>query len=89
MEINKIKFGELCRDKNWKEAVIVFTKESFTEEYSEQERSYAISSGDKYFDPNMGGSSLYGNCLDGKDRFVRLDHYMYSGWEVEYCYITK
>ena len=87
--IEKLKFWELQSNKDWKEAVLVFTADSFEKPFTELERSYKISSGDKYFDANMGGSSLYGNCLDGKDLGVRLDHYIYSGWKVEYAYITE
>jgi hypothetical protein len=74
----------------WEEAVIVFTKDSFNREYSEIERSYQIHSTAKYFKPFANGNSLFGNCLDGKDNGVRLEHYMASeGWKVEYCYIVK
>lgn len=77
---------------NWKEAVVVFTKDSFYREYSETERSYKIRNDAKYFDSNMNGTSLFGNCLDGTDDGVRLDNYMHSGegkWVVDYCYILK
>ena len=57
--------------------------------FTELERSYQISSDAKYFDGNMSGNSLFGNCLDGKDLGVRLDYYMYSGWKVDFCYITE
>jgi len=79
----------LQSNKDWKEAIVVFTADSFEKPFTEIERSYKIYSGDKYFDANMGGSSLYGYCLDGKDLGVRLDHYIYSGWKVEYAYITE
>ena len=44
------------------------------------------------FFKNMCGYSIYGNCLDGKDRGVRMDNYLEEehnggGWKVERCYI--
>lgn len=87
--VERISFTKLCDKKNWKKAVVVFTEASFTRPYSEIERSYQISSDAKYFDGNMIGNSLFGNCLDGNDSGVRLDNYMYSGWKVDYCYITE
>lgn len=95
MELKKITFEELEKSKGWKEAVVVFTKESFEIEFSETERSYEVQSDAKYFDASKGGNSLFGNCLDGKDDDVRLDRYMHllpeegARWEVDYCYITK
>lgn len=90
MNIEKMTFGELKRNKNWKDAVIVFKQESFTTPYTEKERSYEISSDAKYLDGNKLGTSLFGDCLDGKDLGVRLDKYMdYEGWLVDYCYVTK
>jgi hypothetical protein len=88
-DIKKISFYDLQRNNSWKEAVVVFTEDSFKKPYSELERSYKIYSGDKYFDGNMGGNSLYGYCLDGKDLGVRLDQYIYSGWKPEFAYITE
>ena len=87
--VERISFTKLCDKKNWKKAVVVFTEASFTSPYTEVERSYQISSDAKYFDGNMIGNSLFGNCLDGKDSGVRLDNYMYSGWKVDFCYITE
>src|SRR6476620_7722500 len=87
--VEKNSFWDLSRNENWKEAVVVFRADSFEKPFSELERSYKIYSTDKYFDGNMGGSSLYGYCLDGKDLGVRLDHYIYSGWKPEFAYITE
>ena len=94
--MEKITFGELCNTSDtWEKAVIVFAPESFGRDFSELERSYEVSSGAKYFDDSMIGSSLFGNCLDGTDNGVRLDWYMNrlqeegTPWTVEYCYIVK
>jgi hypothetical protein len=97
MEVKRITFRELGESKDWKEAVIVFTNRSFgvLKQYTLEERSYKVSSDAKWFDNNKNGMSLFGDCLDGKDNGVRLDHYMRltpeegKRWEVEYCYITK
>jgi hypothetical protein len=87
--IEKIGFWDLQRNKDWKKAVVVFTESSFQKPFTELERSYQISSDAKYFDGNMGGNSLFGNCLDGKDVGVRLDKYFHEGWEPEFAYITE
>lgn len=74
---------------------IVFTSDSFDAEYSEESRTYVISSGCKAFIPGMGGYSIFGSSLDGSDKCVRLDLYMADerggedGWQVERCYLLK
>ena len=88
--MDRLTFQDLKRNNNWNDAVLVFKKESFNEDYSVEERSYAITRDAKYFDAKMISSSLFGNCLDGKDNGVRLDLYMdkeEKPWIVEYCYI--
>lgn len=93
--MEKFTFEELENNKNWSEAVVVFTEDSFNEQYTEIQRSYAIKSDEKWFDSRMNGNSLFGNCLDGTDQGVRLDIYMRmlpsegKRWSVDYCYITK
>lgn len=73
--------------------VIVITEGSFTEHYSEEARSYFVTSDNKAFISGMGGYSIYGSSLDGTDNGVRLEAYLKeekggaNGWEVEYCYI--
>lgn len=76
-------------------AVVVFTEDSFTDEnLSLEARSYLISSDSKAYIDGMGGYSIYGSSLDGKDVCVRLEAYMKEerggsdGWEVEYCYFV-
>lgn len=75
-------------------AHIIFTEGSFKKHYSLLSRTYCISSDNKAFWPNMGGYSIFGNCLDGTDQGVRLDYYMaeerdINGWKVEDCYILE
>jgi len=74
---------------------ITFMQDCFTVQYSERSRTYAVSSGNKAFQPNMGGYSVYGSCLDGTDPCVRLEQYMAverggeKGWSVERCYMLR
>lgn len=67
-------------------AVIVYSQESFNQEYSVRSRSYLVFSDSKYFCWWMGGSSLPGYCLDGTDQGVNLNAY---DWEIEYCYFVE
>lgn len=70
---------------------IVFSADSFDKDYPEAARTYAVSSNNKAFMPNMGGYSIYGSSLDGSDRNVRLERYMAKehggkdGWKIERC----
>ena len=72
---------------------IVFSSDSFDKPYSEEARTYVVSSNNKAFQPNMGGYSIYGSSLDGSDLMVRLERYMASekggkdGWKIERCYM--
>lgn len=76
-------------------AHIVFTEDSFNAPYPLLHRTYRISSDNKAFWPNMGGYSIFGDCLDrSSDQGVRLDWYMaaegnQNGWKVQYCYILE
>lgn len=72
---------------------IVFTQDSFTEAYSEEQRTYVVSSNNKAFMEGMGGYSIYASSLDGSDPCVRLEGYMADehggkdGWKIERCYV--
>lgn len=74
---------------------VVFSQDSFTVPYTEEQRTYVISSDNKAFRPNMGGYSVYGSSLDGSDVCVRLEGYMKDekggkdGWIIERCYMKK
>ena len=74
---------------------IVFTEDSFEKPYPLESRSYAVSSDNKAYRPNMGGYSIYGSSLDGGDPCIRLERYMAAehggkdGWKVEYCYLME
>lgn len=64
------------------------------QEYSWNSRTYLISSDNKAFQPNKGGYSIFGSCLDGTDQCMRLEQYIqeeYGGrddWAVEDCGIV-
>ena len=45
-------------------AHIIFTEDSFDEKYPLLSRTYRFNSDNKAFWPNMGGYSIFGNCLD-------------------------
>lgn len=74
---------------------IVLTEDSFTKPYPEAARTYAVSSNNKAFQPNMGGYSIYASALDGSDPMIRLEGYMQSekggkdGWKIERCYMKS
>ena len=74
---------------------IVFSPASFNKAYSVESRTYAVSSDNKPFRPNMGGYSIYASSLDGSDPCVRLEQYMASeyggknGWQIERCYMMS
>ena len=78
-----------------KTGYIVFSQDSFSKEYSEESRTYVVSSDNKAFQPNMGGYSIFASCLDGSDPLVRLESYMAAerggadGWKVERCYTKE
>lgn len=89
-------FQELKRDHPREDltAHIVFTEDSFDKQYPRMSRTYAVSSDNKAFWPNMGGYSIFASCLDGTDQGVRLEWYMEQegnkgGWKVETCYILE
>lgn len=76
-------------------AHITFTADSFDEPYSEQSRTYAVSSDNKAFRQNSLGYSLFGSSLDGSDSHVRLDRYVADehggadGWKIEKCALVS
>ena len=90
--MKKLSLSDLEKRNDWEYAVIVFKSESFSKHYSLKERSYVVSRNNKWFNPCMIGRSLFGNCLDNKDKGVRLDWYMYDEekpWIIDYCYIIS
>ena len=70
-----------------------FTEDSFDKPYTEEERTYVVSSNNKAFIEGMGGYSIYASSLDGTDKCVRLEAYMADehggkdGWKIEKCYV--
>ena len=73
--------------------IIVFKNESWPHrerDFNLTERSYRVQSDNKGFISGLGGSSVFGDCLDGIDEMIRLDLYMREGgWKVDYCYIEE
>lgn len=74
---------------------IVFSADSWKDEYSEESRTYIVSSDNKAYRPGMGGYSIFGTSKDLTDCGVRLDRYMREekggkdGWKVDYCYLLE
>jgi len=74
---------------------IVITEDSFKEYYPVESRTYAVSSNNKAFQPNMGGYSIYASSIDGSDPLVRLEGYLAAekggkdGWKIERCYMKE
>lgn len=75
--------------------LIVFSKDSFAMPYSDEERTYIVSSNNKAFQKDKNGYSILGYCADGKDPGVRLDMYMAdehggkNGWKIEKCIVPE
>lgn len=88
-------FREAERNGKHISGYIVFTEDSFDKTYPIEARTYAVSSNNKAFQPNMGGYSIYGSSLDGADKCVRLENYMeaerggHDGWKIEKCYTQE
>ena len=82
--VNKIGHEPVC-------GYIVFDQSSFDKVYSEQSRTYGVSSDNKAYQPGMGGYSIYASCLDGTDQCIRLDGYMRGEkpWKIEKCYMER
>lgn len=70
---------------------IVFTQDSFDKPYSEQSRTYVVSSDNKAYIAGAGGYSIFGSCLDGSDQNIRLEIYMHgdNAWKIERCYMQR
>ena len=101
----KITYAELCKKfREWNEkhdnsetgesitGVIVFRASNWDTLYSLESRSYRVSSNNRGFQIGKIANSIFGNSLDGTDRGVRLDWYMFSEekpWKIDYCYLDK
>lgn len=88
-------FADAERGRKHISGYIVFSQDSFPEPYPESARTYAVSSDNKAFQPNMGGYSIYASAIDGSDPMVRLENYMAAekggkdGWKIERCYMRE
>lgn len=77
---------EKKRGKKPLKAHIVFTQDSFDEEYTEEERTYRVTSNNNGFKPDKEDGTIFIDAIDGTDNGVRLDWY---DWDVEYCVLVK
>ena len=89
----KARLRQAEKDRSHTVGYIVFTADSFDKSYTEEERTYVVSSNNKAFIEGMGGYSIYASSLDGSDENVRLEAYMADeyggkdGWKIEKCYV--
>ena len=89
----KARLRQAEKDRSHTVGYIVFTADSFDKSYTEEERTYVVSSNNKAFIEGMGGYSIYASSLDGSDKNVRLEAYMADehggkdGWKIEKCYV--
>lgn len=89
----KSHFRQAEKERNHTTGYIVFTADSFDKPYTEEQRTYVVSSNNKAFIEGMGGYSIYASSLDGSDKCVRLEAYMADehggkdGWKIEKCYV--
>lgn len=87
---------ESCRPATHLTAYITFSSfgASSRENFDWNARTYAVSSDNKAFRPDMCGYSIFGSCLNGTDVGVRLDRYMKeehggeNGWIIEECCVA-
>ena len=63
--------------------VIVYKQSNWKKPYTEEQRSYRVSSCNRAFQLGKFANSMCGCCLDGTDQGVRLDLY---DWDIDYCY---
>lgn len=75
--------------------VVVFKQHpEWKREFTEKERSYCVSGDNKFFYPNMISTSIWADALEGTDKGVRLDWYMFHEepkyrWQIDYCYLLE
>ena len=70
---------EFCNQQD-KYVLITYKQENFDKEYNEQSRTYLVGSYNKCFQSGKIANSMFGSCIDGTDKGVRLDWY---NWKVE------
>ena len=93
--VSKFRETERRGDGKHVNGYVVISEDSFNEPYPVESRTYAISSDNKAFQPNMGGYSIYASAIDGSDPMVRLERYLAAekggadGWKIERCYMKE
>ncbi len=75
-------------------AVIVFSEDSWSKEYSLENRSYKVKSNNWGWMADKAGRAIYGDTLDDTEKYIRLDRYIKglrseTGWIVDYCYLLE
>lgn len=76
-------YDYVCKNKLYEKDIkitIIYSQDNWNKPFTETQRTYETNTSQKYFNSNMCGTSLYGNCLDGTDLGVRLDWY---NWKTE------
>lgn len=79
-EITNQEMHDLFRDTQDKYALITYKQENFEKEFSEQSRTYMVSSDNRCFETGKIANSMFGSCIDGTDVGIRLDWYK---WKIE------
>lgn len=87
--MEEIEYLELHNRHDWLKAVVVFTADSFSEEYSEAARSYEFDCFQRAFLPGEISSAVHGTSLDEREHCVRIDVFIDQGWKIERCYISE
>ena len=64
----KAHFRQAEKERNHTTGYIVFTDDSFDKPYTEEQRTYVVSSNNKAFIEGMGGYSIYASSLDDSNR---------------------
>ena len=77
---------EQFMDKEDKYALITYKQDNFEKEFSEQSRTYMVSSNNRCFETGKIANSMFGSCIDGTDVGVRLDWY---NWRIEKVMILE
>ena len=68
---------------NHRTAIIVYAQSNFKRPYTQTERSYSSYSDQWGWNYDKMGRCTLGDCLDGSDYGIRLDH---TGWVIEGWY---
>lgn len=84
----------LYNNHNGKGVVVIKNNPTWKKEYPEKERSYLVHGDNNYFNPEKISTSIWADALEGTDKGVRLDWYIFDTnkeerWQIDYCYIVE